>query len=310
MTGEKRILLHLAGTISLLDVTTGGRALLALNSLRHGIAGLAPGEAKERDLSWFDLSVAKDLSADGRTVLFDEAGSNYGRSDGVYLRGTNGSPAVRLGPGVAGWLSPDGKWALTLDPRTKDRILLPTGPGEPRILAKLPLANNAVRGEFPDGRRILFSAREQDKPSRLYERNLAGGTARPLTPYGFDIPFDLPISPDGHQFVAWDREDRAWIYPVESGTPRLMPGYSPGEDFVRWSGDGRAVFLWRFLNSSIQVFRLNVATGERRLLREISFPDPAGLYTITNLLLTPDGSSYVYSYGRMLSTLYLVEGLK
>ena len=103
---------------------------------------------------------------------------------------------------------------------------------------------------------------------------------------------------------------KPWIYPVGSGTPRPLPGFSSGDELVRWSGDGRAVFLWRRLDLPIRVFRLDLATGERKLLREISFPDPIGVYATINLLLTPDGGSYVYTYGRLLSTLYLVEGLR
>ena len=38
--------------------------------------------------------------------------------------------------------------------------------------------------------------------------------------------------------------------------------------------------------------------------------DPAGVNIILPILLTPDGKSYVYGYRRMLSDLYLVEGLK
>ena len=110
--------------------------------------------------------------------------------------------------------------------------------------------------------------------------------------------------------MALDQKGQAWIYPVEPGTPRLLPGYSPGDRFVRWSGDGHAVFLCRFLDAYIRVFRLDIASGERRLLREISLPDPAGLNTTNNMLLTPDGSSYVYTYSRILSTLYQVEGLR
>jgi len=37
---------------------------------------------------------------------------------------------------------------------------------------------------------------------------------------------------------------------------------------------------------------------------------PAGISTIGRLLITPDTKSYVYSYIRTLSDLYLVEGLK
>jgi tRNA A-37 threonylcarbamoyl transferase component Bud32/Tol biopolymer transport system component len=311
MTGEKRTLLRLPGGIDLLDVAAGGRALLALKSFSHGITGLGPGETRARDLSWFDGTVAKDLSDDGRTVLFDEQGSNYGRSNGVYLRGMDGSPAVQLGPGLTGFLSPDGRWALSRDRQGNSPVLLPTGPGSPRALPRMSLKNTRIHGWFPDGRHLLASGEEPGRPSRLYEMDLAGGKMRPFTPYGVGIPpFTAPISPDGRQVVGWNLEGRPWIYPVGSGTPRPLPGLLPGDELVRWSGDGRAIFLWRRFDSPLRVFRLDLATGERRLLREISFLDPVGLYTTTNLLLTPDGGSYVYSYGRLLSTLYLVEGLK
>jgi serine/threonine protein kinase/Tol biopolymer transport system component len=310
MTGEKRPLLHLAGAVGLLDVAPGGRALLALSSLWHGFSGLAPGEARERDLSWSGVVLAKDLSADGRTVLFDEQGSII---SSVYVRGTDGSPPVRLGDGSARTLSPDGKWALTFDPSTNAEVLLPTGPGSPRSLPKMSLENAAVLSWFPDGRRLLVSGEEPGRLPRLYELDLAGGKTRPLTPYGVVIPlfaYASPISPDGRQVVGWDLELRPWIYPVEGGAPRPLPGFSPGDGMVRWSADGRAVFLWRRFDTPIRVFRLDLATGERRLLREISFADPVGVYTTTSLLLTPDGRSYIYNYGRMLSTLYLVEGLR
>jgi hypothetical protein len=310
MTGEQRSLQRLAGFVWLLDVAPGGRALLALSSFRNGIAGLAPGETREHDLSWFDSSVAKNLSTDGRTLLFDEQRSSSGRNGGVYLRGTDGSPAIRLGDGLARALSPDGKWALAGDPRTNTSFLLPTGPGAPQALVKTSLDALAFDW-FPDGRRILILGEEPGKPRRLYELDLAGGKTRPLTPYGVGIiPFASSISPDGREVIAQDPEGRRWIYPVGSGTPRLAPGFSPGDELVRWCADGRSIFIWRRFDTPIQAFRLDLATGERRLLREITFSDSTGIYATNNLLLTPDGSSYVYSYGRMLSTLYLVDGLK
>jgi len=38
--------------------------------------------------------------------------------------------------------------------------------------------------------------------------------------------------------------------------------------------------------------------------------DSAGVTDIVVVCPTPDGSSYVYSYARILSNLYVVEGLK
>jgi serine/threonine protein kinase len=312
MNGKTRALFRMAGFIRLLDVSRQGQALITLSFVRYGMSGLGPGESRERDLSWFDLSLAKDLSADGRTVLFDEQGANYGRG-GVYLRGMDGSPAVRLGDGVARSLSPDGKWALTLDTGTRTMVLLPIGPGSPRPLAKGPFEFTGTCSWFPDGRRILISGREPGKDLRLYVQDLAGGKIRPLTPPGTSIPYGYiskPISPDGRQVAALDGAGRLWLFPMEAGPPRLVPGFTPGDELLRWSADGRALLLWRSSDSPLWIFRLDLATGEKTLFREIRFPDPAGIYTTTTLVMTPDGGSYVYSYGRMLSTLYLVEGLK
>jgi hypothetical protein len=55
---------------------------------------------------------------------------------------------------------------------------------------------------------------------------------------------------------------------------------------------------------------MEIASGRRELWRELLPPDPAGVISIRPPVLTPDGSVCVYSYGRFLSSLFLVEGLK
>lgn len=38
--------------------------------------------------------------------------------------------------------------------------------------------------------------------------------------------------------------------------------------------------------------------------------DASGVVDIPNVCITPDGRSYVYSYARILSSLFLIEGVK
>ena len=45
-------------------------------------------------------------------------------------------------------------------------------------------------------------------------------------------------------------------------------------------------------------------------MKEVMGPDPAGILMIVAVQLTPDTRSYVYSYMRSLSELYVVDGLK
>jgi hypothetical protein len=114
LSGKLRELLSAPGTLTLHDVGTGGRALISRDAMRAGAIGLAPGENKERDLSWQDWTVPNDISEDGKLVLFVEAGEAGGGEYAAFSRETNGASAVRLGEGLPLSLSPDGKLALVL----------------------------------------------------------------------------------------------------------------------------------------------------------------------------------------------------
>jgi hypothetical protein len=51
-------------------------------------------------------------------------------------------------------------------------------------------------------------------------------------------------------------------------------------------------------------------TGRRELWKELMPSDSAGLLKIFGCYFSADGRSYAYTYGRNLSDLYLVEGVK
>jgi hypothetical protein len=78
---------------------------------------MAPGGKEERELGWFGWSIPRDISRDGRKILFEEEGNGGGPNYTVFLRDTDGSPPVRIGEGLALTLSPDAKWAITKPPR-------------------------------------------------------------------------------------------------------------------------------------------------------------------------------------------------
>ena len=63
-------------------------------------------------------------------MLLVESGEGGGPDYTSYLRPTDGSLPVRLGPGRATSLSLDGKWALMIPVRDPDHVeIVPTGPG-------------------------------------------------------------------------------------------------------------------------------------------------------------------------------------
>jgi hypothetical protein len=55
---------------------------------------------------------------------------------------------------------------------------------------------------------------------------------------------------------------------------------------------------------------VNTATGHREWWKTIEPADPAGIDAVIRILVTPDGTSYCHDYVRILSELFVVEGLK
>jgi Tol biopolymer transport system component len=264
-----------------------------------------------RDLSWLDQSQLASLSADGRTMLFSEVGEGGGTSGSVYLRETNGAPATRLGDGIALDLSPDGKWALALTapaPKTQ-LVLLPTAAGQPRTI---PVGKLEVVGAAflpPDGKRIAIAATEPGHGFRAYVLDLSGGAPRPFTPEG--LSSGNAFSPDGKLFAALGPDQRPYIYPIAGGDPRPIPGLEPGDVPIQWSTDGAAIFVARFGEMPLPVFRLTLATGKKEPWKELAPADRAGLIRIETVCVTPDGRAWAYSHNRVIaSDLFLVTGWK
>jgi eukaryotic-like serine/threonine-protein kinase len=303
---ERQVVVSPTG-LTLHDIARDGRVLIGHDEIRFGSLVLPPGEERERDLTWLDLGAVTDISPDGRTVVLSESGE--GGEYSIYLRKTDGSPAVRLGHGWLGRLSPDEKWVLTTDVSSDppQLVLLPTGPGEPVVLTKDKLSH--AGGRFlPDGKRIVFAASEPEQTRRLYILPVAGGEARPIS--SAEVLQSGPISPDGLWVAARNSENRVVLFPTSSGDPVAVPGIHPPERAVQWSPDGKFLYIYGRGELPMKVSRVEVASGKRELWREFAPSDPAGVVEIQVIELTPDASAFAYTYVRILSELYVAEGLR
>ena len=182
--GEPRMVMRMPGNVTLHDIATDGRLLIAHTVDRSESAVMAPGETTERNLSWLDGSLIVDLSRDGRLALLTEQAQGGGRSNAAYLRGTDGGPAVRLGEGRAMALSPDGEWAAVAPTVPAPYLdLLPTGAGEPRRLEVAGMQFRIVRW-LPDGERIVASVNQEGRGAGLCVIPLSGGSPRAIMSEG------------------------------------------------------------------------------------------------------------------------------
>ena len=309
LDGKERLVARVPADLTLQDVMPDGRALLARDSWRRGLIVHRADDPAEHDFTWLDWSYPVTLSPDGQKLLFREEGEAGGPSYAVYVRKTDGSPAVRLGDGQSLALSTDGKWALACrgDKQT-DLFLLPTGAGEPRQLQGHNIVHSTATW-FPDGKRILLAGTEADHGLRLYVQDIEADKIAAVTPEGTN-GLSFALSPDGSAVAAVGPDDKAYIYPIPSGDPRLIKGMEPGEVPVGWSTDARSLYAYRGGDLPAKVYRVDLGSSARTLWKQLMPPDPAGVEFVGPVLPTPDGKAYVYGYRRLLSDLYLVEGLQ
>ena len=304
---HERSVMNFPAHVRLQDIDSSGKVLLLREEVSFNLSARPPGAPADRDLSFFDLSVPRDISADGRTILM--LAQSEGVNFSVYLRPIDGSPAVWLGDGIPTDLSPDGTWAMSFVPVPAPAQLwrLPTGTGQPKLLTSDSIIHS-WGNIFPDGQRILFLGNEPGRGRRLYVQDMIGGLPHPISPEGVDIQWHA-ISPDGTRVAAYGPDQIITLYPVTSG-PAVRTSLPLDDEPIDWTADGKSLYVFRRGEIPARIYRANVLTGEKSLFREILPADTTGLASILRVQITPDERAYAYASVVRLSTLYVATGLK
>ena len=305
LSGAQRLVAQTGGIIVMQDVARDGRVLLSTVNSRLGIL-FFPSSGPPRDLAWLDASLIYELSNDAQSLVFVELSNGQGRNSAIYLRKSDGSPAIQLGYGNRPSLSPDGKWVACIhhEGERSSLMLLPSGPGESKFPKVEGMHFDGVEW-FPDNKRILFTGNETGHPTRTWMYDVDANKWTPLTPEGTR---GTRVSPDGQWFITVDPH-KLLISPVAGGDSKTILDLQPGESVARWSGDGRYLFLQQREPASIKISRLEIATHRREPWRVIKVPEP-GAQFFGPLALSADGKACATTFQHDLANLFLVRGLK
>ena len=341
--GRPRVHWRGPGVLQLMDVSPAGRLLLAQQRVRTGVLAQRPGSAQPIDLSVQDGSQAQAMSRDGQTVLIMESPVLDGgiAADRAYLRKLDGTPALLLARGGPRSISPDGRWVQLdisampeaerdptilaayrqagLDPKKAldpsgpmpHLLLVPTGPGRPQVI---PLPESLAFADYasisPDGEQILFMAEEKGHRIREFLTDRTGKKVRPVSPegYGLAVVGGQPYSRDGKRFWAYNGQSFV-VQDLSGGEPIPVRGLGPTERVFGWASDDRSL-LTRTRGDTLPVVisRLDPVTGAHQQLLALGLPDTAGFQLIRAVLATPDAGTVVYTYQKVLSELFVVEG--
>jgi hypothetical protein len=313
LSGVERTVHRAPDWLVLHDISADGRVLLSRNTIRISMICKPPGDMPERDLTWLLASAPTGLSPDGGTVIFVDPLSAPAASEKtlIFRRTTDGAPAVPIGEGAAGALSPDGKWVVASS--EENLILLPTGAGGTVALPKGSVVRFGAGKWLGDSKRIVFTGDPGDNKPRVYIQEIPAGIPRQMTPEGVVLAGRGAVRDDTSVL---GRVGGSWrLFAISGGDGRAVPALKPGDLPVQWSRDGRYVYTVDATEAArpaaVDVFRVELTTGDRVLWKTLAPSDPVGVEDVRrNVVITPDAQAYCYSYQRRLGDLYVVDGLK
>jgi hypothetical protein len=296
-----------AGAMLVFDLGAGGRMLITRDDFRASVRGLVPGESVERDFPWLDTAVWGFFTRDGKKLLFNDESQSAGGDYAVTMRDVASGQVVRLGPGLTLPPSPDGKWVPGLRSSTGRIVLYPIGAGEPVELNKGPIAQyTSSFNWFPDSRRVTVCGTEAGRPPRCYEQEIPGGAPKPITSDGVSR---VLLAHDGRTLLA-RRAGGSETMTIDGARPVAAKGVEDGDEVIGWTTDDRGVIVTKVNTIPGRIERVDLATGQRTMLRELAPPDRSGLVIIWAHQWLDDGRGYTYTYMRQLSQIYVVTGAR
>jgi Tol biopolymer transport system component len=308
LNGTQRDLLHIPGRLHLFDISKDGEVLITNEASRLETYGRHAGQDRDIDLSWFDWTIGRAVSHDGQWAVLEEDGEGGGPQYSIFLRKTDGSPAIRLGSGMGLDISPDGNWvASTSVKQPAPTVLLPTGAGQPVTLADSQLFHSQSLRFLPDSKGVIMIAAEAGKAPRTYIQMRDGGAPKALGPETFR---GTEVSPDSNS-VLGRKDTTAWVLPMSGPGPgQTLPSVKSNEVLSGWTADSHSIYVTDVSSMPAKTYVLEIKTGQRKLHHAYAPADPSGVPGLTGGLVTPDGAFYMYDVPRTLSYLYVVEGLK
>jgi serine/threonine protein kinase len=309
MGGAVREIMTSATRFTLHDIARDGRVLVGLGSFRFGMYHGTDGVAPETDLTWFDGTAPGALMPEESMILFWEGHEAENPHYGSFLRGLDGSPAVRLGDGIATAISPDRQWivALTITPR--GIALYPTGLGESRHLSFPDLKAIDWAGFRPDGSHLLVVATGTDG-RRLREVDPATGAMRVLWDHEIVAGLEgIAVSRDGERMVLRLPSRELVLFTLTDGSTRSIPGLRAEDVPIRFDSTERYLFVAMPGSGISTIERIDCESGERVVWRTLRPADSTGVAYIGGIVLAEDARSYAYASFRNVSDLYVVENL-
>ena len=309
LAGRRRALYTSITPMELFDVAPDGRALLGSHRNERSVVALLEGFSEPRSLVVSgESSLARYVSPDGKALLIS---NHIPKAYEAYYVRADRAGATRLSTGDPMAISPDGSSVVSGSADGKTMSITPVGMGATRAVPNPDgMSYEGIPVWLPDGKRIVITGRRGSEPSRGFVIDVASGAAKSFGPPGmhwdgFNVP---PLSPDGKHVVLQDANGAYMQWTVDGGEPLPITGLIAGDQPIAWTDDGGALFVGG-TTIPISISRLDLASGQRTPWKTIAPSDAAGLRYAT-VTITPNGKYWALATAKLLTDLFVVEGLR
>ncbi|MGA8810402.1 MAG: hypothetical protein WB973_21230, partial [Thermoanaerobaculia bacterium] len=292
------------GNLVLHDVDRKGRVLVANTSTTSTVRALGRGEQHEHDLS-VGWSVAPVITNDEKNALVVSYSGDDAYYD-LYLRPMNGGAPTRIGEGEPIGFSPDGKWALSMILSTPAKLVVYGTESE--ATKPVDVGGMAIESAtmLPDGG-ILLVVNRPTGGTDFYVQD-ENGAHRTRLPIEHAVSGRPRVSPDGLKVAVNARDSSTTqVYALSGQHLRDVPAPLTA---AGWSSDSRSLFVFPPKEFPIRIQRLDIVTGALTPWKDVMPSDIAGALGHTYLCINPDGDAYAYSIERMMTDLFIVDGLR
>ncbi|MEP6766461.1 MAG: protein kinase, partial [Gemmatimonadaceae bacterium] len=293
------------GNATIQDIGRDGRQLMIRSDFFKRIWVKLANDTTPRDLSWLDVSFLPVMSTDGSLLAFGDASNVSGENYSVMLRRTDGAPAVRIGEGSVLGMSADKQWLMSSLPSVPAKLMsYPTGAGTARQLDNGEFYAITAGAFVRNDSDIVVCGNEPKQAVRCYVRPLANGKFRPFTPEGVR---GAVMSPDGQSIVALS-EDRYRQFSVRDGTSQAVPGIVMTDRVLRYSPDGKFLWVQRWNSQPVRVEQVDLKSGTRTILLPDFSPRRPGVLNVPDVALGDNPRNFVYMERESSSYLFELKG--
>lgn len=289
-------------SLRLFDIADNGRVLMSVEDLRSSMIAKLAGEQSESDISQFDDSNVAAISANGDRLLFTEAGLAGGQNYQAFIFDAKSHNSYPLGRGRGMALSPNGRFAITIDPQNATALSLITiDSGMSRCIYGYGIHYQWAR--FVSDTSLLVGGSSPGAPLRLYRQALVGGAPSPLAGLHY---VDWPVvSADGHK-VAGLLGRKPVLLDLTQNSMQSLPVQNVLP--FAWAANGRSLLVATLYSKTPELLSLDLQSGSLNTWKTLHLADSAAYAGLGGIVAAPDAGAYAYSIHQNLSRLYVVDG--